>query len=100
MQTAMDDPARSSRPLLVTLTVGGAAGGAVDALTARVRDPGPGFDPPTSAATMPGRDRARGRGLALMEGVCDRVAWSDGGRTVILTLTMATPAIGSPEPAT
>jgi anti-sigma regulatory factor (Ser/Thr protein kinase) len=105
MQTALDDPARSSRPVLVTLTVGAAAGGAANTLTARVRDSGPGFDPPASAAVMPGRNRARGRGLPLMEGICDRVAWSDGGRTVTLTLTKTktksktAPANGSAGPA-
>ena len=97
MQTALDDPARINRPVLVTMIGSAQDMGGAGAWTARVRDCGPGFDPPATAAVMPGRDRTRGRGLALMAGVCDRVAWSDGGRTV--TLTLAAVAGGSPESA-
>jgi len=89
VQSALGDPDRAGRPVLITLTADSDGSGGC---TVRVRDGGSGFDPPTSSESgvMPGPGRKGGRGLALMRRVCDRVGWSDGGRLV--TLTMVPPS--------
>lgn len=85
VQGALHDPDRAGQPVMVTLTADSDGSGGC---TARVRDAGPGFDPPTRSepGVMPGPGRMGGRGLALIRRICDRVSWSDDGRLVTMTL--------------
>lgn len=82
---ALIDPSRGSRPVLVTMAA------VEEGWEVAVVDTGSGFDPPPESPTdgvapLVSTLSARGRGVALMRAVCDRVVWHDGGRAVHLTI--------------
>jgi anti-sigma regulatory factor (Ser/Thr protein kinase) len=56
-----------------------------DEVIATIRDSGPGFAADRKARSVDGNVSASGRGLAIMQAFCDRIAIEDGGRTTKLS---------------